>query len=147
MFSLFGNQTERSLFDEFERLQSDMDRMFGGWPATSIRSGRAGAWPAINIGATPDDVHVFVYAPGLSAAAIDLSLQQNVLTISGARKLPEQKEGNWYLRERFDGEFRRAVTLPEDVDPERIEAKYRDGVLHVCIARRATVSPRRITIN
>ena len=52
----------------------------------------------------------------------------------------------WYLRERFDGEFRRAVTLPEDVDPERVEATYRDGVLHLVIKRRTAVRPRQIPV-
>lgn len=147
MFSLFGNPSERSLFDDFDRLQSEMNRLFGDWPASGIRAGRAGAWPAIDIGATPEEVHVFVHAPGLSAADIELSLAQNNLTIAGKRGLPAQAEGTWYLRERFDGEFRRVVTLPEDIDPERVEASYRDGILHVRISRRATSSPRRITIN
>ena len=147
MFSLFGNQSERGLFDEFDRLQSEMERLFGGWPASGIRGGKAGAYPPINIGATPEDVHVFVYASGLSPADFAVTLQQNVLTITGVRKLPAPTDGTWYLRERFDGDFRRVVSLPEDVDPNRIEARCKDGILHIRISRRATASPRRVTIN
>ena len=46
-----------------------------------------------------------------------------------------------------DGEFRRVITLPDDVDPDRVEAKYRDGVLQITVQRREAVRPRQITVN
>ena len=54
---------------------------------------------------------------------------------------------DYYRRERFEGEFRRVVTLPDDVDPERVEAKYRDGVLQITVQRRESARPRQITVN
>jgi len=145
MFTYLTNG-DRGLFDEFDRLQREMDQLFGAWPQAGIRSGRAGAFPAINIGATPEEVHVYAYAPGFEAGQFDVSIQQNVLSIGGTRKAEPRPNCTWYLRERFDGEFRRAVTLPEDVDPERVEATYTDGVLHLVIQRRAAVRPRQVPV-
>jgi HSP20 family protein len=69
-----------------------------------------------------------------------------VLTVAGTRVLPIAEKATYFRQERFDGEFRRIVTLPEDVDPERIEAKYRDGVLQISVRRRETAKPRQIQI-
>lgn len=148
MFSYLLNNGERGLFDEFDRLQRELDGLFGRSGArTSIRGNRYEGFPAVNIGSTPEEVHVYVFAPGMSAGDFDVSMQQNVLSIAGNRKPLERKEGTWFVRERNDGPFRRVVTLSEDVDPERVEASYRDGVLHLTIKRREASRPRQITIN
>ena len=51
-----------------------------------------------------------------------------------------------HINERFEGSFRRVLTLPDDADPDAVDAKYRDGVLHISIQRRASAQPRRITV-
>jgi HSP20 family protein len=61
--------------------------------------------------------------------------------------VPVDEAANYYRQERFDGEFRRVITLPDDVDPDRVEAKYRDGVLQITVQRREAVRPRQITVN
>ena len=66
---------------------------------------------------------------------------------SGSRKLEVDETADYYRRERFDGDFRRVITLPDDVDPERVDAKYRDGVLQITIQRREAAQPRQITVN
>lgn len=146
MFTYLTNG-ERSLFDEFDRLQRDMDQLFGNWPRGAIRGSRAGAFPQINIGATEEEVHVYVYAPGFDASQFNVTIQQNVLSIGGRRSAETGDKRTWYIRERHAGDFQRAVTLPEDVDPERVDASYRNGILHLAIKRRATVRPRQIQIN
>ena len=91
---MFGSPTsfEGSLFDEFQRLQTEMDELFGQWtwPA-GIRSLPRGTFPPINIGVTPERVDVYVFAAGLDPKSIDVSLQQNLLTVSGERNLPLQR--------------------------------------------------------
>jgi len=143
---LFGNG-ERSLFDEFDRLHREIDTLFNGGARANIRGVHPGAFPAVNIGATPAEVHVYVFAPGLEAGDFELNIQQNVLTVAGKRARKDVPEGSWFLRERAEGGFRRVLTLPEDVDPAKVEATYREGVLHLRIARRAESRPRQITIN
>ena len=105
-----------------------------------------GTFPPVNIGATENEVHVYLFAPGLDAKNFSISVQRNVLTVAGTRALPIDEKATYFRQERFDGEFRRIVTLPEDVDPERIEAKYRDGVLQISVGRREVAKPRQIQV-
>ena len=147
MLSYLMGSPGRGLFEDFDRLQRELDTLFGGGARNSIRGHQAGAFPAINVGATPEEVHVYVFAPGLTAADFDLNIQQNVLTVAGQRAGSAETNGTWFLRERFDGSFRRVLALPEDIDPDQVEARYRDGVLHLRIGRRAASRPRQIAVN
>lgn len=139
-----------SLFAELDRLQREMQQTFGsvGRPG-SIRAVASGAFPTINVGSTPSSVEVYAFAPGLDPSKIDVQVDRGVLTIAGERH-SSQPQGNGkesvYANERFSGRFKRTVSLPEDVDPERVDAKYRDGVLHVTVARRESSQPKRIEI-
>jgi HSP20 family protein len=60
--------------------------------------------------------------------------------------VPVNEQADYYRRERFDGEFRRVITLPEDVDPDRDDATYRDGVRQMTIQRRESARPRQIQV-
>jgi HSP20 family protein len=145
--SLFGS-FDPSLFDEFRRLESEMDQLFGrGSLPAGIRAMRRGTFPPINVGATPERVDVYLFAAGLDPKSLDISIQQNLLAVSGERKVPVDEAADYYRQERYDGEFRRVITLPDDVDPDRVEAKYRDGVLQITVQRREAVRPRQITVN
>jgi HSP20 family protein len=99
------------------------------------------------VGSTPDRVDVYLFAAGLDPKAIDISIQQNLLAISGGRKVEVKEDADYYRRERFDGEFRRVISLPDDVDPDKVDAKYRDGVLQITVRRRESARPRQITVN
>jgi HSP20 family protein len=142
-----------SLFSQFDLLRRELDDLFGltGAPA-SIRSATPGAFPALNIGRTPKSVEIYAFAPGIDPAKIDLVVDRGVLTIAGERPsaLPETRNGDTrvsvYSNERFAGRFRRAIALPDDVDPAKVEARYRDGVLHVSIGRRDSELPKRIAV-
>lgn len=139
-----------SAFSDFERLRRELDDVFGlsGLPS-SIRSVPAGGAPAVNVGRTPTSVEVYVFAPGLDASKIDVTLDRGVLRVSGERvsTVPEDDEKiNVYSRERMTGSFMRAVSLPDDVDPNQVRASYRDGVLQVSIPRRESAQPKRITV-
>jgi HSP20 family protein len=138
------------LFSEFERMQREMDRLFGTWSLpTSIRAVARGAFPAVNIGTSPKSVEVYAFAPGIDPAKLEVSVDRGLLTISGERTsdLPEESDKvSVYADERFAGSFKRVVSLPEDVDPAGIEARYRDGVLRVSIPRRESALPKRIEV-
>lgn len=147
MYGSLLSSFDSNLFDDFRRLESEMDEFFGStaWPK-GIRAVRRGTFPPINVGSTPDRVDVYLFAAGLDPRDLDLSIQQNLLTVSGSRKLQAQDSVEYYRRERFDGDFRRVVTLPDDVDPERVDAKYRDGVLQITVQRRESARPRQIEV-
>jgi HSP20 family protein len=146
---MFGNlSTFGSLLDELRRWDSDWDdwRARSPW-GTSIRAMEYGTYPPLNVGSSQDSVDVYLFAAGIDPKSLDVALQQNLLTISGERKAEEPEGATYYRRERFRGNFQRVLTLPEDVDPDKVDASYRDGVLHVRIGRREEVKPRRIEVN
>jgi HSP20 family protein len=146
--SLFTSFDTDNLFDQFRRLENQMDQLFTNspWPA-GIRAVQRGTFPPLNVGSTPDRVDIYLFAANLDPKSLDLSIQQNLLSISGARKVEVEEKAEYYRRERFDGDFRRVVALPEDVDPERVEAKYRNGVLHITVRRHESARPRQITVS
>jgi HSP20 family protein len=135
----------RDVFAELDRLQRDLQQAVDFSP--SIRGVPRGGFPALNVGTTPRSVEIHAFAPGVDPASMDVRLEKGVLTIAGKRNLPEiPKEAATQIDERFSGAFRRVVSLPDDVDPNAVEAKYRDGVLHISIQRREAAQPRRISI-
>jgi HSP20 family protein len=141
---------ENPLSGQFRRLEQELDQLFGTPTLTGtrdIRSLPAGAFPAIDVGSTPQAVTVYVFAPGLDAKGLDISIRQNLLSIAGERHLEEAAGATYYRRERFNGEFRRSISLPEDVDPDKVEAKYLDGMLTITIGRRAAAKPRQIEVH
>jgi HSP20 family protein len=135
------------LLGEFDRLRREMDDVFAR--PSSIRSAAPGAFPAINVGLTPTSVEVYAFAPGLDPAKIDVVIDRGVLTLAGERAsaLPQgDTKASLHTNERPVGSFKRAISLPDDVDAGRVNATYRDGVLNVSIARREEAQPKRITV-
>lgn len=134
----------RDLFAEIDRLQRDLQQAFDLSP--SIR-GLGRGFPALNVGSTPRSIELYVFAPGVDPATLKVQLERGVLTIAGERAgVPVAEGASVHIDERFAGSFRRVVTLPDDIDPGAVEARYRDGVLHVSVGRRAAAQPRRIEI-
>ena len=107
-------------------------------------------FPALNVGSTPDTVEVMALAPGLDPSKLGLTIDRGLLIISGERQttVPQQGERtSVYAQERFTGAFRRVISLPEDVDPGKVDANYKDGILRVTLSKREASRPRRIEIN
>lgn len=139
---------ESDLFDEFRRLEHEVDQLFGAslLPG-SIRDAARGTFPPMNIGCDADQVVVYLFAPGVVPKSLDITMRRNLLTVSGKRTVIAEEGAEYYRRERFDGEFRRVVTLPEDVDPDRVDARYTDGVLVVTVKRSGETKPKQITVH
>jgi len=147
MFGSLFSSVDSGLFDDFRRWEAEMDQLLGrtAYPV-GIRAVPRGTFPPINVGSTPERVDVYVFAAGVDPKSIDVSIQQNLLTVAGRRRVPVNGEAEYYRRERFDGDFRRAIALPEDVDSNRVEARYRDGVLQVTVQRRTAARPRQVEV-
>lgn len=134
----------RDMFAELDRLQREMQQASEWSP--SIR-GLTRGFPAMNVGGSAKSVEIYAFAPGIDPATLDVQIEKGVLTISGERKAVEVPEkASVHIDERFAGRFRRVVTLPDDVDANAVQARYRDGVLHISIARQEAALPRRIAI-
>jgi HSP20 family protein len=135
----------RDLFAELDRLQREMQQSYDLSP--SIRGLSRGGFPAMNVGGTAQSVEIYAFAPGIDPASLDVQIEKGVLTIAGERKAESVPEkAAVHIDERFAGRFRRVVSLPDDVDANGVEARYRDGVLHISIARQAAAQPRRIAV-
>ncbi len=136
------------IFSEFDRLQRQLQRYTR--PATSIRGLGRSEFPPLNIGSSPESYEIYVFAPGLDPATIDLTIERGVLNVSGERKKElsdDDKNTAILISERFFGRFHRAISLFEDADPNQVSAKYSDGVLHISIKRHESALSRRIEIH
>lgn len=132
---------------EFERLQDEINKLFSfGYPGRSGLFDRTMS-PAVDVIEKGDSVRVRCDMPGISKEDLDLSLARNVLTIKGEKK-PEKKKENSksYRNETWSGSFQRTISLPDSVDPEKVEANLQDGVLEISIAKREDVRPRQIDV-
>jgi HSP20 family protein len=148
MFTTFRNR-ERPLFGEFQRLEQELDDFFAGatpW-AGGIRSTPPGSFPAVNVASSTDLVSVYLFAPGIDPKSLEISLQQNVLSVSGQRAASRESNATWYRNERFEGAFQRVIALPDDIDPDKVDASYRDGIVEIRVQRRESSRPRQIEIH
>ncbi len=133
-FSMFDNEMESLFYPEFYRSS-------GGRTQT--------AYPSINISTTDKSVDVYLFIAGMNPDDIELVIEKNMLSVSGNRKLPDAttNEQSSYRQERFQGSFKRVITLPETVDTESTQAVYKDGVLHISIAKREETQAKQIKIS
>jgi HSP20 family protein len=131
--------------DRFDRVVNDLLGQEASAHAVADRARR----PAADLAADKEG-YVFRFdLPGVPKNAIDISVENDVLTISGERKSPFAAEDgrSIYRRETPSGKFERSFRLPDDADAERVTASYTDGVLEVRVPRSPQLQPRRIAIS
>jgi HSP20 family protein len=141
-------------FRGFWDMQSEINRLFddmlGGLARRSQRQleGVTEWAPAIDVLTQDGNLVIRAELPGVRQEDVDITLQNNVLTISGGRKVEEEEQrGGYYVRERRYGSFRRSLTVPEGTDESKIHARYENGVLEVTVEGAAAVQePKRIQI-
>src|SRR5215472_1106791 len=129
-------------FTELRRMQSEMNRLFSGFSTATARD-----FPPINIWLGENSVVVTAELPGVTAADVNLNLQEDVLTLGGKREPKTQQENvNWQRRERAYGTFSRAVQLPFRVDSDKVQARFDNGILEVELQRLEADRPKKIEI-
>jgi HSP20 family protein len=134
---------------ELDALQGDMnrlfDRFFEGRPANGVGARR---WiPPMDLVETGDHLVLRGDLPGLTEDDVDIEIKDNVLTVSGERKAEHENKGEGYHRvERSFGRFSRSLSLPQGIDPERVDARFENGVLEVRIPKPAEAKPTRVQI-
>jgi HSP20 family protein len=144
MMGLYGD-----LFGEINRFQQNIDHMFRPGSMAGIRAMPRRAFPVLNVGNSPGAVEVLALVPGVAPASLQVTVDKGVLVISGERKtsLPADNDKvSIYAEERFDGNFRRVISLPDDIDAGKVEATCRDGMLRVRVGRLEASRPRRIEV-
>lgn len=130
-------------FAEMRRMQDEINRLFDSLESATATAG----FPPINLWVGDDSVVVTAEVPGVAREDIDLRVQEDTLTIQGQRK-PEFEEDKvtWYRRERAYGNFSRTVELPFRIDPDKVQARFTNGILEVEMHRPEADKPKRIQI-
>jgi HSP20 family protein len=124
-----------------------MERLFGGLSGWPYKEGAAGVFPLTNVTEDDDNYYVRAELPGMAADEIDISVTGDSLSISGERKIPaEEEEARYHRKEREAGKFSRMISLPGQVDTEKVEAGCTDGVLTIRLPKAQAAKPKQITV-
>jgi HSP20 family protein len=144
---------------DLEKMRREMDRFldeFGtsSWSfpfsRTSFLPGRAArGYPLLNIGEDNENIYVDALAPGVDPKTLDVSVKQNMLMISGEKSSLLSSVGAEAIHrsERSAGQFTRSITLPFEVNSEKIKATYQDGVLKITMPKAEAAKPRQIQVS
>jgi HSP20 family protein len=138
-------------FREMRSLQDEVNRLFS---SSFSRGGNddndltRGSWsPSVDIYENKDQIVLEAELPGMKSEDVDISIENNLLTIHGERKFEKKAEGdNFHRVERSYGAFTRSFTLPPTVSSENAQAEFENGVLRLTLAKREEAKPRRIEI-
>lgn len=129
---------------EVGELRRRMEELFDGAGAGVTRSG---VYPPVNLYESADGYVVTAELPGLRVEDIDISVERDRLTLRGERRVEHPQDASLHRVERRAGAFRRTIQLPVEVDGEKVEAVYRNGVLTLRIPKAPEHQPRRITVH
>lgn len=132
------------------QLRDEMDRLLGGvlgpWSGFAL-PGADRQQPAVNMWQRADCLIVEAEVPGLKSDDVEIAVVGDQLTLKIERPEDERKDVVYHRRERPAGSFSRVLRLPTDVDPNRVEAELRDGVLTITLPKAESAKPRKIQVN
>ena len=134
---------------DLKAIQSQLNRLFEPFARLAVGDEDlvTGAWaPAVDVAETQEKILVRAEVPGMKQEDIGIEFDNGILTLRGERKLEKSEGVTWHRVERIYGNFSRSFTLPRTVDPEKISASYRDGILEVDVPKREEAKPRHIKI-
>lgn len=134
---------------DVKNLQAQLNRLFEPFArfATGDEDLVSGTWvPPVDVAETQDKILVRAEVPGIKQEDISIEFENGLLTLRGERKLEKTEGVTWHRVERIYGNFSRTFTLPRSVDPEKISASYREGILEVEVPKREEAKPKHIKI-
>jgi HSP20 family protein len=136
----------RSL-DVMGQLKREMDRLFSDFTDRGVSPHRSGVFPPVNVSEDTENLYVSSELAGIEPGDIDISVEGETLTLRGERKLPETGEGvNYHRREREAGRFRRIISLPARINPDGVEAAFKNGVLKIVLPKAAEARPKQVSV-
>jgi HSP20 family protein len=140
-------------FLELSRIRDHMDQALGRVMAPvrrqyeNFKDAYVGVYPHVNVFETDEELLVTAELPGVKAEDLEISFKNDSLTLAGEKKIGDRPEGaNFYRKERLAGTFRKSLSLPVKVDPDKAEAKLKNGILTVAIPKAAEAKARVISI-
>jgi HSP20 family protein len=145
-----ARETGLDIFEDLEGFQNEMNRLFN---LTLHRPGKKGngtaLWaPVVDIIDEKDNIRVRAELPGMKKEEIEVSVNNDTLSIKGEKKEEKEiKEKDYVRSERYYGAFHRSFILPAGVDPQRVNAAYKDGVLEITLPKREDAKPKEIKVD
>jgi HSP20 family protein len=115
------------------------------WLGASPSSG--GTYPPLNVFRKGDAFAVIAEVPGINKSDLEIQVKGNTIRIAGTKASAYPERASFHRRERLSGRFDRAVALPIEVDAEKVQAEYRDGILALFLPRAESDKPRSIRVN
>ena len=140
-----------SPFNDIDRVWDEMDRLLGESFPRIRPSGRMGSYrPMIDVYEQGDEIVLKAVIPGARSEDIELSVEQNTLTIRGrygyTLNPDDAQKTTWYRREIGTGQFAESVTLPVPVDSDKADARFEDGILTLSLPKAEQARTRRIPV-
>jgi len=138
-------------FRQLSSLKDEIDRLFES-PLSSLTEATqpflSGWLPAVDLYQDKDNITVTAELPGMKREEIDVSLHDGVLTLSGERKFEQKNEEAEVCRsERYVGRFHRTLTLPTQVEADKVKASYKDGILTIVLPKAEEAKPKQIEVS
>ncbi|HHS12499.1 MAG TPA: Hsp20/alpha crystallin family protein [bacterium] len=135
-------------FQDLVSIQDEMNRMFDSYFARKPESGGMMIWnPVVDISENEEEITVSAEVPGIKKDDIKITIQDNVLTLSGEKtQEKEEKNKQFHRVERSFGSFQRSFSLPSSVSADKVKAKYKDGILMVVLPKSEESKPKEIQV-
>ena len=132
-------------FDALSSLQQALDTFrSSGWLSAGPSGG--GGYPPVNVFRKGDDFYVITEVPGVKKSELEVQVKGNTLRLAGTKLVSHPEKASVHRRERTQGRFDRAVTLPVAIDPDGVKAEYHDGILALFLPRAEADKPRSIQV-
>jgi HSP20 family protein len=133
-------------FGDFDQVR-EMLRLLDTVAGKTLREVGAGVFPPMNVTQDEDNFYLRAEVPGVKPNELSISVMRNRVSLAGKRELQREDElVSYHRKERAEGSFNRTVTLPMEVEAERVEAKYADGILTITLPKAEEAKPRQIAV-
>ena len=143
----------RSIFNDFSTLHKELDALFprftmGLFPQLDDTVQNGDVRPRINLYSTDTGYLLETALPGVDEQSIDISMTENVLTLTAEQGVKDQAdtERQWHRRERSSGKYSRRVELPDDIESSGVQAEYRNGLLRITLPKAEAALPKKISV-
>lgn len=135
-------------FADFDHLRREVLRAFDRVPVSDSRYDDAvGVSPPLNVGENDDNYYIRAELPGIRLADLSVTALPNSISIAGKREIPREGENvSYHRKERAEGAFSRTLSLPTEISPDQVEARYSDGILSLTLPKAEAAKPRQITV-
>ena len=143
----------RSIFNDFSTLHKELDSLFPRFtmnlsPQLDDTVQNGDVRPRINLYSTDTGYLLETALPGVDEQSIDISMTENVLTLTAEQGVKDQAdtERQWHRRERSSGKYSRRVELPDDIESSGVQAEYRNGLLRITLPKAEAALPKKISV-